>query len=147
MSLWWAESEKKRWVLITRLLLHWLIVCWNRKAMPELPLAFLGSEFTCLVSAFRAQSKLVCHLPYIFITNNLYSWGKKRDSQPLLERQRISKVICLHFFMNKWEIWGSERWSTCPKVHSLLGRRLNGWNPGFLPLWSVLSTTLICPVF
>lgn len=33
----------------------------NRRAVPELPLTFLGWEFTCLVSAFRAQSKLACH--------------------------------------------------------------------------------------
>lgn len=67
--------------------------------MPELSLTFLGSEFTCLVSAFRAPSKLACHLPYLLIANNPYSWGKSRDSQYLLKRQRTSKVFYLHFFI------------------------------------------------
>ena len=113
---------KLKWLLITWLFLHWFVVCWNRKAMPEFSLTFLGSEFTCLLSAFRAPSKLACHLPYRFIVSNWYSWGKNRGSQSLLERQGTSKVIYLHFF--KWEMWGPERWSTSPNVHRFLGQRL-----------------------
>lgn len=82
--------EMNRWPLIIWLFLHWLVVHSNRKAMPELSLTFLGSEFTCLVSAFRAPSKLACHLPYLFIASNPCSWGKNRDSQSLLKRQRPS---------------------------------------------------------
>lgn len=83
----WVYDEQslkmKRWLLITWLFLHWLVVRWNRKVMPELSLTFLGSEFTCLVSAFRVPSKLACHLFYLFIANNLYGLGKKRDAEPL----------------------------------------------------------------
>lgn len=60
--------------------------------MPELSLTFLGSEFTCLVSTFRALSKLACHLPYLLIASKLYSWGRKRDYMCLLEREKPLKA-------------------------------------------------------
>lgn len=108
---------KLKWFLTTWLFLHWLVVCWNRKAMPELSLTFLGSEFTCLVSAFRAPSKLACHLSYHFIANNWCSWGKN-----LFQRgERPWKSSVFTSLPSKWDIWGPERWRTSLQVHSFLG--------------------------
>lgn len=108
---------KLKWFLTTWLFLHWLVVCWNRKAMPELSLTFLGSEFTCLVSAFRAPSKLACHLPHLFIANNWCSWGKN-----LFQRgEGPWKSSVFTSLPSEWDIWGPERWSTSLQVHSFLG--------------------------
>lgn len=71
----------------------------NSRAVPELPLTFLGWEFTCLVSAFRAQSKLACHLPYLAITNNTYAREMNSASQPALEGRRTTVVSLGHLFL------------------------------------------------
>lgn len=71
----------------------------NSRAVPELPLTFLGWEFTCLVSAFRAQSRLACHLPYLVITNNTYAREMNSASQPALERRRTTVVSLGHLFL------------------------------------------------
>lgn len=121
---------KLKWFLTTWLFLHWLVVCWNRKAMPELSLTFLGSEFTCLVSAFRAPSKLACHLPHLFIANNWCSWGKN-----LFQRgEGPWKSSVFTSLPSEWDIWGPEWWSTSLQVHSFLGWKLDDWHSAFLSL-------------
>lgn len=71
----------------------------NRRAVPELPLTFLGCEFTCLVSAFRAQSKLACHglISPSSPTNN--SRNNSASQQPAIERWRTTTVSLLHLFL------------------------------------------------
>lgn len=144
MSLWWAKSGNEYVAFNYLVFLHWLVAHSNRKPMPELSLTFLGSEFTCLVSAFRTPLKLACHLPYLFIANNLCSWGKNRDSQSLLKRQRTSRVHCLYFMLQVRNLMSREVKSLLQGA-PLLG---SGWMKPAFPLWlSGLSTALMCPVF
>lgn len=99
----------------------------NRRAVPKLPLTFLGCEFTCLVSAFGAQSKLACCLLYLAIANNSYTL-ENSAMQPSLEMKDHHFQL---FLLTREEARVQER--ATPVGNAWLARsesdRPDGWAP------------------